>query len=279
MAPGTMSPRTTSPDGPVPSPAAARARPTRLVLLAIIALTAAAVIGIAWYENISAAALLDRRAAVDAFVGAHPVAAVLAFIGVYTTAVALSLPGATFLTICGGLIFGALEAALAALVGATAGGTVFFLIAKSALGGWLVRRAGPRAETMAAGFRADAFSYLLFLRLVPVFPFWLVNLVSALCGVRLRTFVLGTAIGIIPGTFAFAFFGAGLGSAVTTQLDAYRACIAAERAGCKLSFDPSAAATPQLIAGLVALGLLALVPVAVKRLRAARASRALSGHS
>ena len=279
MAPGSMSPSTMSPDGPVPSPATARARPSRLVLLAVIVLTGAAVIGIAWYENLSAVSLLERRTAIDAFVGEHPVAALLAFIGVYTAAVALSLPGATLLTIAGGMIFGALEAGLAALVGATAGGTLIFLVAKSALGGWLVRRAGPRAETMAAGFRADAFSYLLFLRLVPIFPFWLVNLVTALCGVRLRTFVLGTALGIIPGTFAFAFFGAGLGSAVTAQLDVYRACVAAGQAGCKLGLDPSAAATPQLIAGLVALGLLALVPVAVRRLRAARAPRELSGHS
>jgi uncharacterized membrane protein YdjX (TVP38/TMEM64 family) len=245
----------------------------------MIVLAGAAVIGVAWYENLSAVSLLERRAAIDGFVGAHPVAALLAFMGIYTVAVALSLPGATFLTIGGGIIFGGIEAALAALVGATAGATVIFLIAKSALGGWLVRRAGPRAETVAAGFRADAFNYLLFLRLVPLFPFWLVNLVPALCGVRLRIFVLATAFGIIPGTFAFAFFGAGLGSAVTAQLDAYRACIAGGRTGCKLGFDPSAAATPQLIGGLVALGVLALVPVAVRRLRAARAPRELSSHS
>ncbi len=273
-----MSPGTMSPDGPVPPLLAARVRPARLVPLAIVVLAGAAVIGVAWYANISAVALLERRAAVGAFVGEHRVAALLAFMGIYTVVVALSVPGATFLTICGGIVFGGLEAGLAALVGATAGATVIFLIAKSALGGWLVRRAGPRVETVAAGFCADAFHYLLFLRLVPLFPFCLVNLVPALCGVRLRTFVLATALGIIPGTFAFAFFGAGLGSAVTAQLDAYRACLAAGRADCKLGFDPSAAATPQLIAGLVALGVLALVPIVVRRVRAARAPRTLSTH-
>jgi uncharacterized membrane protein YdjX (TVP38/TMEM64 family) len=248
------------------------------VPLAIIVLAGAAAIGMAWYEDLSAVALLERRAAIGAFVGEHRVAALLAFMGIYTGVVALSVPGATFLTICGGIVFGGLEAGLAALVGATAGATAIFLIAKSALGGWLVRRAGPRVETVAAGFRADAFNYLLFLRLVPLFPFCLVNLVPALCGVRLRTFVLATALGIIPGTFAFAFFGAGLGSAVTAELDAYRACLAAGRAGCKLAFDPSAAATPQLIAALVALGVLALVPIVVRRVRAARAPRPLSSH-
>src|SRR5262249_44415988 len=101
------------------------------------------------------------------------------------------------------------------------------------------------------------------------FPFWLVNLVPALVGVRLTTFVLTTAIGIVPGTFAFAFFGAGLDNAVTAEATAYRACIAAGGTDCRIDLV-GAAATPQLIGALVALGLLALVPVAVKRYKAAR---------
>jgi len=268
-----------SPGSPLPPPSSARVRPARLVPLAIIVLAGAAVIGVAWYKGLSPVSLLEQRVAIDAFVGEHRVAALLAFTGIYTVVVALSLPGAALLTICGGIIFGGLPAGLAALVGATAGATVLFMVARSALGGWLIRRAGPHAESVAAGFCADAFNYLLFLRLVPLFPFCLVNLVPAMCGVRLRTFVLATALGIIPGTFAFAFFGAGLDSAVTVQVANYRACVAAGRAGCKLGFDPSAAVTPQLIVGLVALGLLALVPVVVRRLRAARAPREISSHT
>jgi uncharacterized membrane protein YdjX (TVP38/TMEM64 family) len=183
------------------------------------------------------------------------------------------------LTICGGIVFGGFAGGLAALVGATTGATLIFLIAKSAVGGWLIRRAGRRAEKLAAGFCADAFNYLLFLRLVPLFPFWLVNLVPALCGVRLATFVGATALGIIPGTFAFAFFGAGLDSAVAAEITAYRACLAAGSTGCRLKFDPSAAATPQLIAGLVALGVLALIPVAIKRFKAARTPSEMSSRS
>src|SRR6185503_12582883 len=160
-----------SPDTPAPPAPAARARPARLVLLVVVVLAGAAVIGVARYEDLSVISLLERRAAIGAFVGEHRVEALLAFMGIYTMVVALSLPGATFLTICGGIVFGGLEAALAALVGATAGATVIFLIAKSALGGWLVCRAGPRVATVAAGFCADAFNYLLFLRLVPLFPF------------------------------------------------------------------------------------------------------------
>ena len=113
-----------------------------------------------------------------------------------------------------------------------------FSIAKSALGEYLVRRAGPRVASIAEGFRVDAFSYLLFLRLVPVFPFWLVNLVPALCGVSFKTFALATALGMIPGTFAFTFVGAGLESVVVAQEAAYRACVAAGSAGMQARLPP-----------------------------------------
>jgi uncharacterized membrane protein YdjX (TVP38/TMEM64 family) len=255
---------------PTPRPAAAGFRLARILPFAAIVLVSVIVIAVGWYTGLSPVSLLERRVAIDSFVGAHRIAALAAFAGIYALAVALSLPGAVLLTICGGIVFGGLAGGLAALIGATTGATLIFLIAKSAVGGWLIRRAGRRAEKLAAGFCADAFNYLLFLRLVPLFPFWLVNLVPALCGVRLATFVGATALGIIPGTFAFAFFGAGLDSAVAAEVTAYRACIAAGNSGCRLKFDPSAAVTPQLIAGLVALGVLALIPVAVKRFKAAR---------
>ena len=266
------------PDPPT-RPAAAGYRPARLVPLGILVLVSVSVIALAWWNDLSPITLLERRVAIDAFVGAHRIAALGAFMAIYALAVALSLPGAVILTICGGIVFGGLLGGLAALVGATVGATLIFLAAKTALGGCLNRRVGCRAEKMAAGFCADAFNYLLFLRLVPIFPFWLVNLVPALCGVRLATFVAATALGIIPGTFAYAFFGAGLDSAVTAEAAAYRACLAAGRAGCRLHFDPSAAVTPQLIAGLVALGVLALIPVAIKRLKAARAPSEISSRT
>lgn len=259
------------PTAPPPSAAAARCRPARLWPLALVALVSVTVIVLGWHENFSMIALLERRGAVDALVAEHRMAALAAFAAIYALSVALSLPGAALLTIGGGFLFGTLAGGLAALAGATAGATVIFLIAESALGGWLVRRAGPRIEKLAAGFCADAFCYLLFLRLVPVFPFWLVNLVPALCAVPLATFVAATALGIIPGTFAFAFFGSGLDSAVAAQAAAYRTCESAGHAGCKLGFDPGAAATPQLIVGLAALGVLALVPVLMRRLKAGRA--------
>jgi uncharacterized membrane protein YdjX (TVP38/TMEM64 family) len=141
-------------------------------------------------------------------------------------------------------------------------------VARTALGEPLLRRAGPKAAKLAEGFRADALSYLLFLRLVPAFPFFLVNLVPAFAGVKLSTFVVATALGIIPGGTVYAFAGTGLDSVIAAQQRAYDACMAAGRADCHLTFNAQGILTPELIGALVALGVLALVPVVVKRLRA-----------
>src|SRR5262249_48846660 len=146
------------------------------------------------------------------FIATHAVSALAAFVGLYVVAVALSIPCALFLTIAGGVLFGAVTGGIAAMIGSTLGATVLFLVARNACGETLIRRAAPLGSKLADGFRADAFSYLLFLRLVPAFPFFLVNIVPAIVGVKLSTFVLATLIGIVPATFAFAFFGSGLDS-------------------------------------------------------------------
>jgi uncharacterized membrane protein YdjX (TVP38/TMEM64 family) len=130
-----------------------------------------------------------------------------------------------------------------------------------------VRRAGPRLSTLAAGFREDAFHYLLFLRLVPLFPFFLVNLAPAIVGVRLSPFLAATALGILPATFAFALAGAGLDSAIDAQVDAYKLCITEERSQCAVNFDIRDAVNPKLIAALAGLGFVALIPVIAKKLR------------
>jgi uncharacterized membrane protein YdjX (TVP38/TMEM64 family) len=211
--------------------------------------------------------------AIDAFIGGHSVVAVGVFILIYITVVALSIPGSVFLTISGGILFGTLLGGAATMVGATIGATIIFLIARSACGEGIARRAGPLATKIADGFCADAFSYLLFLRLVPAFPFFLVNLAAALVGVRVRTFILATAIGIIPATFAFAFLGDGLDSVLAAQDAVYQRCLAAGTADCRLHFDLAMIATPRLLAALAALGAIALVPVAVKRWRARAVAR------
>jgi uncharacterized membrane protein YdjX (TVP38/TMEM64 family) len=237
----------------------------RFLPLALIVMAAFFVFGMGWHRYLSLETLVRHRTALQAFVDAHFVAALAAFVAAYVAAVALSVPGAVLLTISGGILFGWLIGGLAVLAGATAGATLIFLIARTAFGEFFVRRAGPRLKRVVEGFRADAFSYLLFLRLVPLFPFFLVNLAPALAGIPLATFVAATAVGIIPATFVFAAVGAGLDSAVRAQEMAYRACVDAGGADCRLDFHASAAVTPQLLAGLAALGLLALVPVLVRR--------------
>jgi uncharacterized membrane protein YdjX (TVP38/TMEM64 family) len=242
----------------------------RLAPVAAVALVMALVFAMGWHRFLSLETLVRHRAAIDGFVAAHDGLAIAAFVGVYIAVVALSIPGGAVLTIAGGILFGWFVGGLAAILGATLGATVLFLIARTACAEFLLRRAGPLVAKVAQGFCADAFNYLLFLRLVPVFPFWLVNLAPALVGVRLGTFVLATALGIIPGTFAYALVGAGLDSVIAAQESAYRACLAAGRDGCRLDFALSAVATPQLLAAFVALGVVALIPVAVRKWRARR---------
>ncbi len=242
-------------------------RAWRLLPVGVVVLAMIVAYSLGWHRLLSLETLVRHRAELEAFVGANRPAAVLSFAGVYVAAVAMSFPGAALLTITGGVLFGAVIGSIAAVIGATVGATLLFLIASSAFGSVLARRAGKRATKVAEGFRADAFSYLLFLRLVPIFPFWLVNLAAALVGVKIATFVSATAIGIVPGTVAYAVLGAGLDSVIAAQEGAFRSCVAAGRPDCRLDFDLSAAVTPQLLGALVALGIVALIPVVLRRFR------------
>lgn len=219
-------------------------------------------------DELSLEALVRYRVEIDAFVTAHFALSVLIYLGLYIVTVALSVPGATFLTVAGGFLFGVGVGGAVAVVGAVIGATLIFLVARTALGEPLLKHAGPRAQQLACGFRADAFSYLLFLRLVPAFPFFIVNLVPAFAGVGLWPFVAATAIGVVPACFVYALAGTGLDSVITTQKIAYAECLAAGRVDCHMKFDAFDVLTPELIGAMVALGLLALAPVLVRRFNA-----------
>lgn len=248
------------------------ARLRRFAPVALIVLAMVAVFATGTHRHLSLETLVKHRMGIEAFIHAHAVAAVAAFMAIYIVVVALSIPGSLFLTISGGVLFGVVVGSIATVISATAGATIIFLIAKSACGETLARRAGPLACKLIDGFKADAFNYLLFLRLVPAFPFFLVNLVPALAGVRLPVFVAATLIGIIPAVFAFTFLGSGLDSVIAAQEGIYRACLAAGRTDCEIHFNIGMIATPRLLASLATLGVIALVPVLVKRLRARNAS-------
>jgi uncharacterized membrane protein YdjX (TVP38/TMEM64 family) len=185
------------------------------------------------------------------FVGANPLGAVLLYGLAYVAVVAFSLPGGAVMTVTGGFLFGTALATAVVVVAATVGAALVFLAAKTALGDVLRNRAGPFLARMEEGFRANALSYLLVLRLVPLFPFFVVNLVPAFLGVTLRVFVVGTLIGIVPGTFVYASVGAGLGSV----FDAGE------------SFSARGVLTPEVVLALVGFAFLAMIPVLYRRFR------------
>jgi uncharacterized membrane protein YdjX (TVP38/TMEM64 family) len=198
--------------------------------------------------------LKDNRDSLSEWVARERIAAAAAFIAVYVVVTALSVPGAAILTMAGGFLFGAALGTVCSVVAATLGAVVVFSAAKTGLGEPLKAKAGPRLKKMEAGFGKNAFSYLLILRLMPVFPFWLVNLAPAFLGVPVRTFLAATFIGIIPGGFVYALVGAGLGSIFEGQED----------------FSVSAVMTPEIIAALIGLAVLSAVPIIYRRLKSRR---------
>ena len=205
-------------------------------------------------EYLSCGSLRDNRVWLLDWVGAHRLLAVAAFMAIYAAVVALSVPSAAILTVAAGFLFGAVMATGMIAVAGTVGATLLFLAARSALHDLLRARAGPWLAKLERGFAANELSYLLFLRLVPLFPFFVINLVPAFLGVRLRNFVGATFIGVIPGSFVFASVGAGLGNLFD--------------AGGDCALDN--VLTPETLAALVGLAVLALLPVAYKRFVAMR---------
>jgi uncharacterized membrane protein YdjX (TVP38/TMEM64 family) len=218
----------------------------RWVPLAIVVVALALGYAFGLHHFLSLEAFRRYHDSLAAFVEANALLAAAGYLSVYVVAVALSFPGASALTIAGGFMFGCEVGTLLAAVAATIGATLIFLIARTTLGDIMAARAGPAMQKLRAGFQAEGFSYLLFLRLVPLFPFWLVNLAAALFGMRLLPYVAATAIGILPATFVFAYFGEGLESALATD----RPQISAK-----------------LFLAFALLGLMALLPAAVRKWR------------
>ena len=237
---------------PNASPPSKFSRGRVAVLLGFVALLVLIFVSGA-HQYFSLETLSANRTRLLDFVQQNAVLAVVSFMVVYIVSVAFSIPGASWLTIAGGFVFGAVTGTFYIVVAATIGATIVFLLARYVLGDTLRAKAGNALKKMEDGFREDALSYLLVLRLVPLFPFFLVNLVPAFLGVPLRTYVLGTFFGIIPGTFVYATVGAGIGDALAAGA----------------SVDPSAALRqPTVIGALVGLAVLALIPVVYKRIKA-----------
>jgi len=197
-------------------------------------------------------ALREHREALLDWVALQPVLAPLAYMGVYAVVVAFSLPGGAVMTISGGFLFGAVSGGLYAVIGATIGATLLFLIAKTSIGDYLLEKAGPGLKKIQSGFAENALSYLFIIRLIPIFPFFLVNLAPAFAGIPLRVYFIATFFGIMPGTLVYALVGAGLGSVFDSGE----------------AFTLGSVMTPEIIGALTGLAVLALLPVAYKKLKA-----------
>lgn len=197
---------------------------------------------------LSIEALAEHRATLLGFVADNLLAAALAYVVVYAAIVALSVPGAAVLSVSGGFLFGPWVGAGLSVTGATIGATLIFLLARRVFGADALDRLGPRAQKVAAALRRDAIPYMLVLRLTPLLPFFLVNLVPAFVGVPLGVYVATTFIGILPGSLVYNLAGAGLG----TILDE----------GGTLSL--ASIMTPELIGALVVVAVLSLVAIPLK---------------
>lgn len=201
-------------------------------------------------------ALSDHRDTLLAFTRDHLVGAVLIYAAIYTAVVAFSLPGGAVMTITGGFLFGTLLGGTVTVVAATVGATLIFLAARTAFAELLRERAGPWLRRIRKGFDEDGTSYLLVLRLVPIFPFFIVNVAPAFLGVNVRLYMATTFFGIIPGTFVYASVGNGVGAILD----------AGGRPDLGIIFEPA------ILFPILGLAILALIPVAYKHLRTRKRS-------
>jgi uncharacterized membrane protein YdjX (TVP38/TMEM64 family) len=177
-------------------------------------------------------------------VARHPVAAPFAFIGIYAFAVAMSLPVGLWLSLLGGLLFGIIIGGALTVLGASIGAILLFLLARGLLAPFLEAKFGRQIAKLRPGLERDGFSYLLALRLMPVFPFWLVNLAPALIGMRLTPYAIATIIGMVPTSFVLSAVGAGLGTTLASGKTP----------------SPAMLLQPEILLPLVALALLAVLP-------------------
>jgi uncharacterized membrane protein YdjX (TVP38/TMEM64 family) len=225
--------------------------PARLIPILVLIGGLIAFFALGLDRYVSLAALEKNRQLLADWVSDAGALAYIVYVVIYGVATAFSLPAAAIITISGGFLFGPWLGAALSVLGATIGASVLFLAARYAFADLLRQRAGPAIRKMEDGFQENALSYMLFLRLIPAFPFFIVNLVPAFLGVRFGTFVLGTFIGIIPGSLVYASLGDGFSAVV-------------EKGG---DIDLGVIFEPRFLLPVIGLAILALLPVVYKKLR------------
>ena len=237
---------------------AAKSLGRRLALIGAFAALIAAFFAYDLDAIISYQGLAENEAALKRAVADNLLVTILAYMAVYITAVAFSLPGALWLSLAGGLMFGTWAGGLIIIFAATIGASGLFVVARYIVGDALRARGGskwgPSLQKFEAAFNRDAWSYMLILRLLPIFPFFIVNLGAAFVGVRFPVFLLTTFFGIMPGTFVFASIGNG----ISVLLQAGQ------------QPDLSVMTDPQILGPLVALALLSLAPVLWRKFNSAK---------
>ena len=243
-----------------PDPVADAGRPVAakrwLALALLLAGVVAAAVGLG--DAIELNALRRHHRVLLAFVDANPVLASLAYTASYAALVAVSVPGAGALTLVGGYLFGWLEGSVYVLIAQSFGATAVFLIARIALRDVVLARAGPRLRALRAGFRRNALSYLIALRISGLFPALIVNGLPGALDIPLRTYVIATLIGLIPGTLIYTNAGAGLGAVLGATTG-------------DIGLDD--VLTPQIVLSLLGLAALALLPVVYHGYRIRRGRR------
>lgn len=234
-----------------PAPATQGFSVKRLWLLAVLLAGLVAFFVFDLDAYLSFDALRDNRNFLLQWTKAHQTLAVLAYMGIYIAVVAFSLPGGAVMTLAGGFLLGPVTGTIATVIAATIGATILFVAARTALGDVLRARAGPWLRKLEAGFQENELSYMFVLRLVPLFPFFVVNLAPAFLGVSLRNYVIATFFGIMPATFVFASLGNGIGAVF-------------DAGGTP---DLGIIFNPEILLPLLGLAALAMIPVAYKRIK------------
>jgi uncharacterized membrane protein YdjX (TVP38/TMEM64 family) len=199
-------------------------------------------------------ALAQNREALIAFRDSNYLVTVLVFIAAYIAIVAFSLPGATIATLTGGFLFGVFPGALYNMIGATVGATGIFLAARWGFGEGFSQKldsAEGAVKKIKEGINENQWSMLFLMRLLPIVPFFLANLIPSFLGVPLHRFVISTFFGIIPGSVVYTSVGAGLGEIFARG----------ETPNLGIIFEPA------ILFPIIGLSALAALPIAIKALR------------
>lgn len=221
-----------------------------LPLVTVIVLTHIAYFsGIYTYLNVNT--LKDTHESLRLYADTHTFLTPLIFLGIYIATVVLCLPGPIFLCVVAGFLFAQPYATLYVVAGATIGSFVFFIIANTAVGELIFKKAGPRLRKLELGIEKNAQYYLLCLRFAEVVPFWLVNVAAAFFRIKPFVFLWTTAVGFLPSAFVFSEAGRGLHTFWESGKE----------------FSLSEILNPEMRIALYGLGVLALLPILFKRWR------------